>query len=94
MATAEHSVASTLELGASHALVATGHDGLRQRHLAAAHRAEAVRAAERARWSQHSADASWYAGKLRAARQFDAHAARDRELAARLIAEADALVRA
>jgi hypothetical protein len=71
---------------------ATVNDGLRLRHVIAARRAEATRLAERARWSQHNADASWYAGKLRAARQFDDQAARERELAAWLTAEADALV--
>ena len=71
---------------------ATVNDGLRLRHVIAARRAEATRLAERARWSQHNADASWYAGKLRAARRFDDQAARERELAAWLTAEADALV--
>lgn len=70
---------------------ATDKDALRVRHLVAAHRAEAMRSADRARWSQHNADASWYAGKLRTARQFDAQAAHERELASRLTAEADAL---
>jgi len=71
----------------------TVNDGLRVRHVVAARRAEATRLQDRARWSQHSADACWYAGKLRAARQLDAQAARERELAAWLSAEADALVR-
>lgn len=69
-------------------------DGLRVRHVVAARRAEATRLADHARWSQHNADACWYAGKLRAARQLDAQAARERDLAAWLTAEADALVRA
>jgi hypothetical protein len=77
-------------LGAGHRATAIG--GLRVRHAVAARRAEATRLAERARWSQHNADACWYAGKLRAARQLDAQAARERDLAAWLIAEADALV--
>jgi hypothetical protein len=69
-------------------------DGPRMRHLIASRRAEAVRLADRALWSQHNADAAWYAGKLRAARQLDAQAARQRDLAAWLTAEADALTRA
>ena len=68
-------------------------DGLRMRHLVASRRSEAVRLADRARWSQHDADACWYAGKLRAARQLDAQAARERDLAAWLTAEADAIGR-
>jgi hypothetical protein len=72
---------------------ATVNDGLRVRHVVAARRAEATRLAHRARWSQHNADTCWYAGKLRAARQLDAQAARERKLAAWLTAEADALVR-
>lgn len=78
-------------LGASRADTYS-HD-LRVRHLVASRRAEAMRLADRARWSQHDADACWYAGKLRAARQLDAQAARERDLAAWLTAEADAIGR-
>jgi hypothetical protein len=82
---------SKLRYRAPHAAV---NDALRVRHVVAARRAEATRLEDHARWSQHNADACWYAGKLRAARQLDAQAARERELAAWLTAEADALVRA
>jgi len=73
---------------------ATVDDGPHMRHLVASRRAEAVRLADRALWSQHNADAAWYAGKLRAAHQLDAQAARQRDLAAWLTAEADALTHA
>lgn len=44
-----------------------GTDWLRVRHLVADRRAEAVRLADRARWSQHSADVCWYAEATRSA---------------------------
>jgi hypothetical protein len=107
MSTTELTATSTLALRANRALTeelvsklryraprAAVNDGLRVRHVVAARRSEATRLADRARWSQHNADACWYAGKLRAARQLDAQAARERELAAWLTAEAVALVRA
>jgi hypothetical protein len=78
---------------AANSLPACADDRLRVRHLVAARRAEAVRLAEHARWSQHNADVCWYAGKLRVARQFDDQAARLRQLGAWLTAEADALGR-
>jgi hypothetical protein len=89
MSTAEQTVTSTFALRPNPGVAG----GLRVRHAVAARRAEATRLADRARWSQHNADTCWYAGKLRAARQFDAQAARERGLAAWLAAEADALVR-
>jgi hypothetical protein len=105
MSTAEQSVTSTFALGGNRARTeellsrlryraqrAAVNDALRVRHAVAASRAEATRLEDHARWSQHNADACWYAGKLRAARQLDAQAARERELAAWLTAEADALV--
>ena len=39
-------------------------DGPRMRHLVASRRAEAVRLADRALWSQHNADAAWYAASF------------------------------
>jgi hypothetical protein len=107
MSTADHTVTSTMALSGNGAratemlvklrhtaLRAAVNDGLRIRHAVAARRAEATRLADHARWSQHHADACWYAGKLRAARQLDAQATRERELSAWLTAEADALVAA
>jgi hypothetical protein len=80
MSIAEHPMTCTAALNAvPHATV---NDGLRMRHVIAAHRAEATRLANSARWLQHNADACWYAGKLRAARQLDAQAARERDRAA------------